>query len=288
MSSAYGAMVKPKPTGSLGTVLPRYARLTASLLAAKKGLLNDDASVSSNGSLHSPSPASASSTASPSSPLSSTSPLGNETTLFRISANVQSDNERTFTLSAVQQHTLLQAMHKIFNDEVEAGDTYPHEFPLDQEGFISYFLGGDGFVLLRGRYAQASDVAPLGKPEDWDERLLGFFYVKPNFPICNGGFMVNPTHRGKGVGGILARAFLRVAPILGYKASMFNLVFVSNQASIRLWQRLGFREIGRIPKAGRLRGQGPTKSKDEEGYVDAVMFYFDFETYSLPADIDDF
>ncbi|KAF9164068.1 hypothetical protein DFQ27_005346 [Actinomortierella ambigua] len=278
MASPYGTMAKPKSKASLGTVLPRYARLSSSLLAAKKERVGDDASVSSNDSLHSPAPARPDYTDS----------LGNEATLFRITHRPYPDSECAFTLNSGQQPALLQAMSKIFNDEVEAGDTYPHEFTVDQEGFVSYFMGGDGFVLLRGRYAYASDVVPLAKAEDWDERLLGFFYVKPNFPICNGGFMVNPTHRGKGVGGIMARAYLRVAPVLGYKASMFNLVFVSNQASIRLWQRLGFREIGRIPQAGRLRGQGPTKSKDDEGYVDAVMFYFDFESYSLPADIDDF
>ncbi|KAF9974626.1 hypothetical protein BGZ73_001925 [Actinomortierella ambigua] len=257
-------MAKPKPTASLGSILPRYARLPA----AKKG---GDANTASSESLH-----------------SSPDSLGNETTLFRITNRALSDDERAFTVSIEQQPALLQAMHKIFNDEVEAGDTYPHEFTVDQEGFVSYFMGGEGFVLLRGRYARASDVLPMAKAEDWDERLLGFFYVKPNFPICNGGFMVNPTHRGRGVGGIMARAYLRVAPMLGYRASMFNLVFYSNQASIRLWQRLGFREIGRIPQAGRLRGQGPTKSKDEEGYVDAVMFYFDFTSDPLPADIDDF
>jgi RimJ/RimL family protein N-acetyltransferase len=63
---------------------------------------------------------------------------------------------------------------------------------------------------------------------------------------------------------------------------MFNLVFESNVASIKLWRRLGFKEIGRIPKAGRLRGQGATP--DTEGYVDAIQFYWDFETMVVPAE----
>jgi len=58
--------------------------------------------------------------------------------------------------------------------------------------------------------------------------------------------------------------------IAGYKASVFNLVFENNIASVRLWHSLGFREVGRIPKAGRLRN-----SPDQ--LVDAIVFYYDFE-----------
>lgn len=63
----------------------------------------------------------------------------------------------------------------------------------------------------------------------------GTFYIKPNFPgrcshvsylsnllsefdihwICNGGFIVNKDHRGKGVGKLMATSFLKIAPALG-------------------------------------------------------------------------
>jgi RimJ/RimL family protein N-acetyltransferase len=66
---------------------------------------------------------------------------------------------------------------------------------------------------------------------------------------------------------------------------MFNLVFESNVASIKLWRRLGFKESGRVPKAGRLRGQG-TQGADNEGYVDAIQFFWDFETMPVPAEYD--
>ncbi|KAJ3330819.1 hypothetical protein HDU76_004787 [Blyttiomyces sp. JEL0837] len=66
----------------------------------------------------------------------------------------------------------------------------------------------------------------------------------------------------------MAEAFKVLAPVLGYKASMFNLVFESNVGSVQLWRSCGFQEIGRVPKAGRLKGQ--------EKLVDAIMFYYDF------------
>lgn len=42
-----------------------------------------------------------------------------------------------------------------------------------------------------------------------------------------------------------------LAPHLGYKASVFNLVFANNVASIRIWEKLGFQRAGIIPKAAR-------------------------------------
>lgn len=54
---------------------------------------------------------------------------------------------------------------------------------------------------------------------------------------------------------------------------MFNLVFVTNTASVRLWKKLGFQEIGILPKAGRL--------KNHEDLVDAIMFYYPFEQSAM-------
>ncbi|CAO3649687.1 unnamed protein product [Cunninghamella echinulata] len=50
----------------------------------------------------------------------------------------------------------------------------------------------------------------------------------------------------------MGECFPVVASTLGYKASVFNLVFENNTASVKIWKRLGFQEVGRIPKAGRL------------------------------------
>ena len=49
----------------------------------------------------------------------------------------------------------------------------------------------------------------------------------------------------------MAETYMVIAPALGYKASVFNLVFENNESSIRIWRRLGFQEAGRIPEAAR-------------------------------------
>lgn len=66
----------------------------------------------------------------------------------------------------------------------------------------------------------------------------------------------------------MGTSFVRLAKDLGYEASLFNLVFANNVASIKLWQKLGFRELARIPKAASLKG--------ESHLVDARQFYYDF------------
>lgn len=105
--------------------------------------------------------------------------------------------------------------------------------------------------------------------------------------------MVPASQSGKGYGTVLARSYLHYAPKLGYQASVFNLVYVNNHASVkcvgsraramlapsltmyyadRLWEGLNFVKAGRIPRAGRLR----RKDGDGEEYVDAWVFYKDF------------
>jgi len=50
----------------------------------------------------------------------------------------------------------------------------------------------------------------------------------------------------------------------GYKAMQFNFVAASNEGAARLWNKLGFATVGRIPKAF----CHPTI-----GYVDALVMY---------------
>ncbi|GJJ08461.1 hypothetical protein Clacol_002679 [Clathrus columnatus] len=128
-----------------------------------------------------------------------------------------------------------------------------------------------------------------------------------NQQICNAGFLVPPKFRGLGIATALGQSYVVNAPLLGYKASVFNLVYVNNVASVSqlpavrvndtpvqaliahcffqviergsgmIWERLGFLRVGRIPFAGRL------KRKEDEGsggggeeYVDAWVIYKSF------------
>ncbi|KAL0484942.1 L-azetidine-2-carboxylic acid acetyltransferase [Acrasis kona] len=154
----------------------------------------------------------------------------------------------------------LSKLHEMLNHEIRNGNSYPQEAELTREQWKAYFLSAEAFV---------------SKNEEGE--VMGTFYIKPNFPgrcshICNGGFITAINHRRKGAAKAMAQAFLILAPALGYKASMFNLVFETNVASVELWKSLNFQQIGRVPNAGRLKN-----ARGEEQFVDALIFYNDFQ-----------
>ena len=57
---------------------------------------------------------------------------------------------------------------------------------------------------------------------------------------------------------------LAYAKQLGYRSVIFNLVFSENVVARRLWEKLGFRELGVISSAVR---------KNDGTYQDAVIMF---------------
>jgi ribosomal protein S18 acetylase RimI-like enzyme len=99
--------------------------------------------------------------------------------------------------------------------------------------------------------------------------IAGAYYIKTNHAgpgnhVCNCGYMVPAKARGKGVGTIMCRHSQKVALELGYKAMQFNFVAASNELAVHLWTRLGFKIVGRLPKAF---------NHPQKGYIDALIMY---------------
>ena len=69
--------------------------------------------------------------------------------------------------------------------------------------------------------------------------------------MANAGFIVAPEWRKKGLGWLLGATMLEYARQLGYRSVIFNLVFSENVWARRLWERLGFKELGVLPGAVR-------------------------------------
>lgn len=192
------------------------------------------------------------------------------------------------TLSTSRQLPgLLDYLNKIFASEIKNGQTYPQEGEMGQPTFEAYFFAADVFVGIFGGLLSKEcmteggdakmDIDDARATRSWEECVAGYYYIKPNYPgrsshICNAGFVVPPERRGNGYGFRLAKSFLHYAPLLGYRASIFNLVYVNNTASVRIWERLNFIKVGRIPEAGRVQG----KDGNEDEYVDALVFYKGF------------
>jgi len=83
--------------------------------------------------------------------------------------------------------------------------------------------------------------------------------------------MVSTAARGRGLATAMCEHSQEIARELGYKAMQFNFVASSNEGAVRLWQKLGFTIVGRLPKAF----HHPSK-----GYVDALVMYKWLEVYT--------
>ena len=131
------------------------------------------------------------------------------------------------------------AIYPFFAEIVAAGRTYA--YPLD-------LSSDEARALWMERSPGRTFVAVDG------DRLLGSAKAGPNRPgrgshISTASFMVDPTAGGRGVGRALAEHALAWATTEGYRGMQFNAVVETNASAVHLWQDLGFRIIGTVPKA---------------------------------------
>jgi L-amino acid N-acyltransferase YncA len=141
----------------------------------------------------------------------------------------------------------------IIHDILKRGDTYPFAPETTQAEAFEFWM----------QYPTAAYVA------FHEGELVGTYYIKPNQPglgshVCNAGYMVASRARGKGIGKAMCSHSLDEARKLGFKAMQYNLVVCTNKGAIKLWQDLGFKIIGTIPKAF---------NHSQEGLVDAFVMY---------------
>lgn len=104
--------------------------------------------------------------------------------------------------------------------------------------------------------------------------ILGTYYIKtnqsgPGSHVCNCGYMVAANARGRGLATAMCEHSQAVALELGYKAMQFNFVASSNEGAVRLWLKLGFDTVGRLPNAFK---------HPSLGYIDALVMYKWLET----------
>lgn len=131
-------------------------------------------------------------------------------------------------------------LHAAFAQIVADNEGYPQEpwEPLTYAGFHSYWLKPASAAII----ARVADT----------QAFAGAYSIKPNgvgraAHVANAGYFVVRSCRGQGLGEALVRHSFEVAKVSGFDAMQFNLVFESNPAR-RLYERLGFELIGRVPE----------------------------------------
>jgi len=84
--------------------------------------------------------------------------------------------------------------------------------------------------------------------------ITGTYYIKENRPdlgshICRCGFMVHPDAHRQGIGEAMCSHALAIAPTLGFRGMQLSYVVSTNHASVNLWLKMGFQQVGRVPNA---------------------------------------
>lgn len=132
-------------------------------------------------------------------------------------------------------------MITIWNEVVEEGIAFPQEELLnDQTGEVFF--------------AQQSYC---GVAQEHD-RIVGLYILHPNNVgrcghICNASYAVSAECRGKHIGEQLVKDCLVNGKRLGFGVLQFNAVVESNLRARHLYERLGFGQLGTIPKGFRMK-----------------------------------
>lgn len=141
----------------------------------------------------------------------------------------------------------------IFHEIVSSGDTYAFSVDSTRAQAEKLWL----------------DVPKKTFVFEKNGEILGTYYLKtnqagPGSHVCNCGYMVSSAARGQGLATSMCQHSQKIAKQLGYKAMQFNSVAATNIGAIRLWHKLGFKTVGRVPKAF---------NHPEQGYVDILVMY---------------
>lgn len=145
----------------------------------------------------------------------------------------------------VRQYTEedLGAMIRIWNEVVEEGEAFPQEECLDRESGKKFFAAQS--------YCGVAEHMKTGE-------ILGLYILHPNNVgrcghISNASYAVDASKRGLHVGEKLVLDCIRQARGAGFRVLQFNAVVASNIHARHLYERIGFTQLGTIPKGFRRK-----------------------------------
>ena len=139
----------------------------------------------------------------------------------------------------IKQYTKnnVQPVNEIWNEVVEEGIAFPQTELLDEKT-------GDEFFQSQSF---------TGVAYDKNGEAAGVYILHPNKVgrcghICNASYAVKGTMRGQHIGEALVKHCIEKARELGFGILQFNAVVATNESALRLYKKLGFTQLGVIPK----------------------------------------
>lgn len=138
------------------------------------------------------------------------------------------------------------AIYPFFAEIVSEGRTYAYPEGMSSGEARRYWMSGP----------PSTTVVAVAGPA-----VLGSATIGPNRPgrgshVATASFMVDPAHRGRGVGRAMGEFAIEWAGAQGYRGMQFNAVVETNLAAVRLWRSLGFEIVGTVPEAFRHADDG--------------------------------
>lgn len=132
----------------------------------------------------------------------------------------------------------IPAMIAIWNEIVEEGNAFPQMEILNEKSGEEFFT--------------EQSFTGVAVEEETGE-IVGLYILHPNNVgrcghISNSSYAVKSNQRGKGIGEILVLHSLEKARELDFKILQFNAVVKTNTAALDLYRKLGFTQLGVIPK----------------------------------------
>ncbi|MCH5323620.1 MAG: GNAT family N-acetyltransferase [Eubacterium sp.] len=157
-------------------------------------------------------------------------------------------------IKQLESHDVPAAI-EIWNQVVEDGVAFPQDEPLNE-------TSGAEFFAMQSFTGVAYD-------EDSGE-IVGLYILHPNNVgrcghICNASYAVKRDMRGQHIGEQLVTHCLRQAKTLGFGILQFNAVVKTNTAALKLYEKLGFVQLGIIPKGFLMK---------EGHYEDIIPHYY--------------
>ncbi len=148
----------------------------------------------------------------------------------------------------------LPQMISIWNEVVEQGIAFPQEELLDR-------VSGKNFFESQTYTGVAKD--------DTTGEVLGLYILHPNNVgrcghICNASYAVSSKYRGQHIGEKLVKDSLEKGKEKGFQILQFNAVVASNLPARHLYERLGFKQLGTIPKGFKMK----------DGHYEDICPYF--------------
>jgi ribosomal protein S18 acetylase RimI-like enzyme len=136
----------------------------------------------------------------------------------------------------------LKDMVRIWNEVVEEGIAFPQEDCLTMESGREFFA--------------QQNYCGVAKDDDTG-RIYGLYILHPNNVgrcghISNASYAVSSDSRGLHIGEKLVKDCLAQGKNCGFRVIQFNAVVATNVHARRLYERLGFQQLGTIKGGFRM------------------------------------